>query len=230
MAPVYHGKKGRATRWAVLTAVAAGALTAASAAQAYGRQDLPEDDIVRDVDSAARRMDEPLRPERAPGFRATDMYGKEMALADYQGANVVLTFLSPACIEEAVAWLKGVQNNYMGQRDIVFVNILHPGPTPAFSSRSASLKKIREKIEDFYTKARQQMPEDERKRLESTEIRWIVDWKRDLHERYDAIADRVTILLIDKNGKVRTQLGHRTPENERRLAEVLDGMRATAQE
>ena len=225
MGRAYHGKKGRSTRRAVVTALAATALLAGGAtARAW------TGDLVGDVEAATERADRPLRPQSAPGFRATDMYGKEIALSDYQGANVVLTFLSPACIDEAVEWLKGVQNNYLGQRDVVFVNVLHPGPTPAFSSRSASLKKIRDRVEDFYAQARDKMPDDERKRLEGTEIRWIIDWKRDLHERYDAIADRVTILVLDKDGRIREQLGRRSPESERRLVEVLDGLRANARE
>lgn len=225
MGAAYHGRKGRSTRRAVVTAFAVGSLIASgSAARAY------DDDLVGDVERAAQRMDRPVRSPSAPDFRATDMYGRECSLSEYQGANVVLTFLSPACVKEAVEWLKGVQTNYLGQRDVVFVNVLHPGPTPAFSSRSASLKKIRERIEEFYTAARERMPPEERKRLESTEIRWIVDWKRDLHERYDVIADRVTILLIDKGGQIREQIGRRTPDAERRLVEVLDGLRAAARE
>ena len=213
MAAVYHTMVG----------LAMAALLSAAPARA-------QDDLVRDVEGAAGRMDAPARPPRAPGFRATDMYGKEVSLDDYHGANVVLTFLSPTCVKDAVEWLKGVQTNFLGLRDVVFVNVLFPGPTPAFSSRSASLKTLRTKIEDFYAQARDHMAPDDRKRLESSEIRWIVDWKRDLHERYDVVPDRVTILLIDGNGRVREQIGRRTPDSERRLVEVLDSLRANARQ
>lgn len=231
MGAAYHGGKKRSTRRTFLIAAATLLVTGAQAS-AYSGRGGPEsdEDLVGDVERMAAHGDRPLRPQGAPDFRASDMYGKEISLADYRGAAVVLTFLSPACVNDAVGWLKGVQRSFLGQRDVVFVNILHPGPTPAFSSRSASLKKIRDKVEDFYAQARDKMPEDERRRLESTEIRWIIDWKRDLHERYDAIADRVTILLLDKDGRIREQIGRRTPEAERRLVEVLDGLRGDARE
>jgi hypothetical protein len=221
VASAYHAWSGRSTKRAAILALAL-ALTSGAHAQ--------DEDLVEDVDRAVRRFERPVRAAQAPDFRASDLYGKEVSLGEYQGANIVLTFLSPKCVKEAVAWLKGVQTSFLGMRDVVFVNVLHPGPTPAFSSRSASLKKIREKIEGFYAEARERMPPEDQRRLESTEIRWIVDWRRDLHERYSVVPDRVSILLIDGQGRVRESIDHRTAATERRLVEVLENMRADRRE
>ena len=199
-------------------------LVCAGAARAQG-------DLVADVDREARRAEgapaEPGAAEgpTAPEIRASDIHNQSCSLRDYAGQNIVLTFLSPKCYRDAIAWLEGVQTNFLGDPSVVFVNVLFPGPTPAFASRSASLKTIRDHIDEYLADVRQRMPNDDRQRLDHTDIRWIVDWRQDIHKRYDVEVDRVHIFLIDRQGRVREHIGRRTPATEKRLTEVVDELR-----
>ena len=193
---------------------------------ATARPALAQDsDLLEDMDRAVRRYDAPPGEASAPRFRASDIYDHPVSLSDYRSTNVVLTFLSPRCYKEAVAWVQGVQTSFLGEKDVAFVNVLFPGSMPAFSSRGQNQRKIREKIEDFYVQVRDHMPATEKRRLESTEIRWIVDWRQQLHQRYDVEADKVHIFLIDSGGKVCERIDRRSPESEKRLVDAMTQMR-----
>jgi hypothetical protein len=203
------------------------ALIASGSAPPAGAQEV---DLLEEVERAVRRRDAEPGGRIATPFAATDMYGKAIDLAHYRGSAVVLTFLSPACYKEAIAWLKGVQTSFLGDREIVFINVLYPGPTPAFSSRAATARRLRARIEEFYADVRDRMSPAEQRSLERTEIRWIVDWRRELYRRYDVAVDRVHLVLIDRSGRIREEISRRSPETERRLADTLEAMRRRARE
>jgi len=181
--------------------------------------------LIDDIEHRLIRADRGPGGNRAPHFLVDDMYQRKISLDQYRGRAVVLTFLSPQCYKEAIGWLKGVQTNFLGDPSIVFINVLYPGPTPAFSSRNANQRKIRDRVEDFYTEVRERMPPEERRRLESTEIRWIVDWRQDLHRRYDVEANRVHIFLLDQDGRKKDSFSQRTPQTEKLLGDSLEGLR-----
>jgi hypothetical protein len=188
----------------------------------------PAQDLLDDVESTLDRYAGAGGPRRARDFRAGDLYGRPLRLSDYAGRVVVLTFLEARAAEEAVGWLRDTPSDLMGDRSIVFVNVLFPGPTPAFSSRAAKLRKIRGAIEKSYDEVSRRMPGEARRRLAATEIRWIVDGDRDLFDLYRVDGPGVRIFLIDAKGQVRQVLRRRTPRSVKLLDEVLSSLRAEA--
>lgn len=181
------------------------------------------------VEFVERQVDRYEQPARSvPRFSAPDLYDREVSLTAYEGRNVVLTFLSSRSQREAVEWLRGVQKDFLGDPSVVFVNVLDPGPIPAFSSKKAVGRKIREIVEQEYRVIHERMRPEDRGRLETTEIRWIVDWRRELSSRYDVDADRVHILLLDRKGQMRERITRRSESTEQLLVQVLDDMRRPA--
>lgn len=178
------------------------------------------------VDFVERQVDRYERPrDSVPRFTAPDMYDREVSLREYEGRNVVLTFFSAKSQREAVEWLRSIQTDFLGDPAVVFLNILDPGPTPAFSSKKATGRKIREIVEKEYKTTQEAMRPEDRRRFEQSEIRWIIDWRRELSSRYDVPADRVHILLLDRQGLLRERISRRTPATEQRLVQVLDDLR-----
>jgi len=162
----------------------------------------------------------------APGFRVPDMYGDSVALEDYRGRILVMAFLTPSAQGEAQEWLRSSQVDYLGDPNIAFVNVLYPGPTSILTGKRSRLVKVRDQIEDAYRNFYDQLHDGDRARLKNTEIRWILDWRRDLIRRYDVRGDRVHIVIVDPMGSVREVIRRRTPETASVLPRVIEALRA----
>ncbi|MBI3890622.1 MAG: hypothetical protein HY303_03730, partial [Candidatus Wallbacteria bacterium] len=123
-------KRGTRTR---LVAAAAAALSLSSTAAA---QELASNAGLLDaVNGFVDRLDRVFDYQVAPDFRQNDLYGRRVSLAEYAGRLCIVTFVDQRNEEEARAWLEEQSIDYLGDTDIVFVNVLYPGRIPFIVSR-----------------------------------------------------------------------------------------------
>ncbi|MBI3891127.1 MAG: hypothetical protein HY303_06315, partial [Candidatus Wallbacteria bacterium] len=202
---------------------AAAALSLSSAAAA---QELASNaGLLEAVNGFVDRLDRVFDYQVAPDFRSNDLYGRRVSLAEYAGRLCIVTFVDQRNEEEARAWLEEQSIDYLGDPDIVFVNVLYPGRIPFIVSRDNAADSIRREVDRFLEQLWQNFSEKEREQFQKTTIRWIVDWKRDLQRAFNTTRDRVNIVVIDGQGRIRQIVRKKTPKTVEQLRTVVAGLK-----
>ncbi|MBI2944760.1 MAG: hypothetical protein HYY25_11220 [Candidatus Wallbacteria bacterium] len=214
-------KNGRALR-VRLVAAAAAALSVAtpgSAQDAY-RGSQPEG-LLEAVNGFVDRLDSVFDYQMAPEFRQNDLYGKRISLAGFSGRICILSFVDQKNEEEARVWLEDQSIDYMGDADLVFINVLYPGRIPFIVSRSNAVDSIRREVDKFLEQMWQNLSDKERDLFQRTTIRWVVDWKRDLQRAYNTTRDRMNLVVVDGQGRVRQIIRKKTPKTVEQLRATI---------
>ncbi len=139
----------------------------------------------------------------SPSLKLVDLYGKQMDIQDYRNKVVVLAFIDKKSQAETIKWVENLPSDYLGDKRLVFINVIFPGGISFVIPRAKVVKRLRKDIGNIRASLQTSLNTDEGERLEKTEIRWAADWKRQHSSRWGAIRHRVNLFLIDSTGHIR---------------------------
>ncbi|MBI4872367.1 MAG: hypothetical protein HY814_12465 [Candidatus Riflebacteria bacterium] len=192
-----------------------------SAATAQEREPAQSQDLLEAIDGFVGRLDRTFDYPLMPDFRLRDLYGKSVSPDDLQGRIAIFSFVDQKNEDEARSWLSEQSIDYMGNPNIVFVNVLYPGRIPFVVSRGNAAESIRAEIDRFLDEEWKRYTDQERQLFSRTTIRWLVDWKRDLQRKFNVTRDRVNIVIVDGQGRIRDLVRKKTPETVAALKELV---------
>ncbi len=166
-------------------------------------------------------LDRAARPPEAPDFGRVDLFGKPFRLSGLAGRTVVLSFLDRDSVPEAVRWLDRQTTWFLHQEGITFVNVFFPGGIFFLVPRGEAVARIRREVDETRAGMAEGLDPASRQRLETADIRWVVDWKREWSSLYPVERGRVNLFLLDRERRIREVWRYQDDEPPERLQEAV---------
>lgn len=214
--------KSRLGNLALAVTLACGGSAAFAVPEALGQEAPAQPAPLLDaINGLVDRLDQTFENPTAPDFTAVDLYGKRMSMRDLRGRIVVMSFVDQKNEDEARAWLSEQSVDFMGDPDLVFLNVLYPGRIPFIVSRGNAADTIRQEVDRYLDETWKELDEKEKQAFRATTLRWLVDWKRELQRRYNVTRDRVNIVVVDSQGCIREIVRNKTPATVARLKTLI---------
>jgi cytochrome oxidase Cu insertion factor (SCO1/SenC/PrrC family) len=218
--------KSRLGNLALAVTLTFGGTAAQPVSRVHGQEAAPQPPPLLDaINGFVDRLEQTFENPMAPDFSAVDLYGNRMSMRDLRGRIVVMSFVDQKNEEEARAWLSEQSMDYMGDPDLVFLNVLYPGRIPFIVSRGNAADSIRQEVDRYLDETWRQLDEKEKQAFRATSMRWLVDWKRELQRRYNVTRDRMNIVIVDAQGRIREIVRNKTPATVARLKELISELK-----
>ncbi|MBI4871861.1 MAG: hypothetical protein HY814_09880 [Candidatus Riflebacteria bacterium] len=219
--------KSRLGKLALAVTLACGGSAALAVPEALGQEASAQPPPLLDaINGLVDRLDRTFENPPAPDFSAVDLYGKRMSMRELRGRIVVMSFVDQKNEDEARAWLSEQSVDFMGDPDLVFLNVLYPGRIPFIVSRGNAADTIRQEVDRYLDETWKELDEKEKQAFRATTIRWLVDWKRELQRRYNVTRDRVNIVVVDPQGCIREIVRNKTPATVARLKTLITELKS----
>lgn len=135
----------------------------------------------------------------ADGIKSVD--GHDMSVTAAHGKPLLITFTDAKSKEEGTAFFRAQAARFTRVDGLVLHNIIVPGGV-MLAPKGAIIARIRSDAAKLERDVRAALPADQRAAYDRATIRWHVDFDRHYSDQFKAPPHRVSLVLVDPDGKV----------------------------